>query len=144
MTAPLTVGVIGVGHLVRHMMPALVTGGHRFILSARNRDTVADLSKRFRLEVLEDNAEIVARCDIVILAVRPYDAVSVAGGLPWRADMTVLSLCAGVAAPRWGLPWRRPAWSWPCPRWRRSSPRAQPRCFPRMRHAAPYSRLAGR
>jgi pyrroline-5-carboxylate reductase len=97
MTAPLTVGVIGVGHLVRHMMPALVTGGHRFILSARNRDTVADLSKRFRLEVLEDNAEIVARSDIVILAVRPFDAVSAAGGLPWRADMTVLSLCAGVA-----------------------------------------------
>jgi pyrroline-5-carboxylate reductase len=98
MTAASTVGVIGVGHLVRHMMPALVTGGHRFILSARNRETAAELSKRFRLEILEDNAEIVARCDIVILAVRPYDAVQVAGGLPWRADMTVLSLCAGVAS----------------------------------------------
>ena len=98
MTAALTIGVIGVGHLVRHMMPTLVTGGHRFILSARNRETAAELSRRLRLEIVEDNAEIVARCDIVILAVRPYDAVQVAGSLPWRADMTVLSLCAGVAS----------------------------------------------
>lgn len=77
-------GVIGVGHLVRHMMPMLVTGGHRVLLSARNRDTAAELAKRFGLEVVEDNAEIVARADVVIFAVRPYDAVSVAGGLAWR------------------------------------------------------------
>ena len=98
MTASPTVGVIGVGHLVRHMMPALVTGGHRFILSARNRETAAELSRRFRLEIVEDNAEIVARCDIVVLAVRPYDAAQVAGSLPWRADTTLLSLCAGVGS----------------------------------------------
>jgi predicted dinucleotide-binding enzyme len=90
MTAAITIGVIGVGHLVRHMMPALVTGGHRFILSARNRETAAELARRFRLEIVEDNAEIVARCDIVILAVRPYDAIQVAGNLTWRAEMTVL------------------------------------------------------
>ena len=30
MTASPTIGVIGVGHLVRHVMPALVTGGHRW------------------------------------------------------------------------------------------------------------------
>jgi pyrroline-5-carboxylate reductase len=72
MTTPLTIGVIGVGHLVRHMMPALVTGGHRFLLSARNRDTAADLSKRFGLESVQDNAEIVAHDDTVIFAVRPH------------------------------------------------------------------------
>lgn len=84
------------------MMPALAKGGQRFLLSARNRDTSAELARRFGAEVIGDNAEIVRRSVLVILAVRPYDAVGVATGLPWRSDMTVLSLCAGIGAEELG------------------------------------------
>lgn len=80
------------------MMPALAKGGQRFLLSARNRATSAELARGFGAEVVDDNADIVRRSDIVILAVRPYDAIAVATGLPWRAAQTVLSLCAGVGS----------------------------------------------
>ena len=90
------VGVIGVGHLVRHMMPSMVTSGRSFLLSARGKATAQALSQEFGLKIVNDNADIVDRASLIILAVRPYDALDVCRGLPWRADQTVLSLCAGV------------------------------------------------
>ena len=96
MTGGQTVGVIGVGHLVRHMMPAMVRSPHTFILSERGRETSQALADQFGLEVVRDNQEIVERSQIVIFAVRPYDAEEVADGLKWRECQAVLSLCAGV------------------------------------------------
>lgn len=96
MSSATTVGIIGVGHLIRHMVPAMVRSPHTFILSERGRETSAKLAEQHGLEVVKDNQEIVDRADIVILAVRPYDALDVAGALNWRNDQTVLSLCAGA------------------------------------------------
>ena len=98
MNAAKTVGIIGVGHLIRHMVPALVRAPVRFILSERGRETSTALASQFDLEVVVDNQEIVERADIVILAVRPFDALEVAGGLKWRGGQTVLSLVAGTVA----------------------------------------------
>ncbi len=92
-----TVGIIGVGHLIRHMMPALVSAPADFLLSPRGEATAADLSHRFGLTVAGNNQEIVDTSPTVILAVRPYDALAVASGLNWRQGQTVLSLCAGIA-----------------------------------------------
>ncbi|NNE21471.1 MAG: NAD(P)-binding domain-containing protein [Rhizobiales bacterium] len=98
MSAAQTVGIIGVGHLIRHMVPAMVRAPHRFILSERGRETSARLAEQYDLEVVSDNQEIVDNSDIVVLAVRPYDALEVAGSLRWREDQTVLSLCAGTVS----------------------------------------------
>lgn len=98
MSAAQTVGIIGVGHLIKHMVPAMVRSPHRFILSERGRETSAKLAEQYDLEVVSDNQEIVDQADIVILAVRPYDALEVAGALKWREGQTVLSLIAGTVA----------------------------------------------
>lgn len=98
MSASQTVGIIGVGHLIKHMVPAMVRSPHQFILSERGRETSTKLAEQYGLEVVNDNQEIVDRSDIVILAVRPYDALEVAGALNWREGQTVLSLCAGTVA----------------------------------------------
>jgi pyrroline-5-carboxylate reductase len=92
------VGIIGAGHLIRHMMPALAKSGRRFLVSERNRAVSAELASRFGCEVAPESAEIVRRASPVILAVRPHHAVEAATGLPWRVDQTVLSLCAGIRA----------------------------------------------
>ena len=98
MNAANTVGIIGVGHLVKHMMPAMIRSPHRFILSQRGAATSTALADQYGLGIARDNQDIVDRSDIVILAVRPYDAISVAGDLAWRDGQTVLSLCAGTSS----------------------------------------------
>ena len=96
MTASTTVGIIGVGHLIKHMVPALVRAPHTFVLSERGQENSTKLAEQHDLEIVTDNQEIIDRCDVVILAVRPYDALEVAGNLSWREGQTVLSLCAGT------------------------------------------------
>lgn len=96
MSAATTVGIIGVGHLIRHMVPAMVRSPYKFILSERGHETSAKLAEQHDLEIVADNQEIVDRSDIVILAVRPYDALAVAGALQWRKGQTLLNLCAGT------------------------------------------------
>lgn len=92
-----SVGILGVGHLIKHMMPALVRSGNRFVLSARSADVVRDLQSRFDLEIREDLQAIVDDVDIVVLAVRPFQALDLCDGLRFRDGQVVLSLCAGLA-----------------------------------------------
>ena len=68
-------GIIGVGHLIQHVLPALVKADAGFLLSARNREIAADLSRRFGLEIVDSNQAIVDRSELVILAVRPFHAI---------------------------------------------------------------------
>lgn len=93
-----TVAVLGVGHLTRHMVPALVTGPEppQVLLSARNAETSAALAEAHGLEVVADNAELISRAGIVLFAVRPFQVADALAGLPWRKGQTLVSLCAGV------------------------------------------------
>jgi pyrroline-5-carboxylate reductase len=93
-----TIGIIGAGHLVKHMMPAMVKTGYRFIVSERGRATSEYLAGHYGAEIFTDNQAIVNEADIVILAVRPFDAVSVCEGLTFGERQTVLSLCAGIGS----------------------------------------------
>jgi pyrroline-5-carboxylate reductase len=92
----LTIGIIGAGHLIRHMMPAMVKTGHRFIVSERGRATSEWLAGHYGAEIFTDTQAIVNEADIVILAVRPFDAAQVCSGLSFKPRQTVLSLCAGI------------------------------------------------
>jgi pyrroline-5-carboxylate reductase len=91
-------GIIGVGHLIQHVLPALVKADAGFLLSARNREIAADLSRRFGLEIVDSNQAIVDRSELVILAVRPFHAIEAMQPLALRSDQIVLSFCAGVSA----------------------------------------------
>jgi pyrroline-5-carboxylate reductase len=92
----ITCGIIGVGHLIQHVLPAMVKADAAFLLSARNREIAAELGRRFDLEIVDQNQAIVDRSELVILAVRPFHAVEVMRPLAFRSDQTVLSFCAGV------------------------------------------------
>lgn len=97
MTQGLTLGILGVGHLSVSLVTGLMRAGwgqDRLILSPRGQS--AALSKRFGIGVADSNAALVTQSDIVLLAVRPGDAVAAVADLPWRVDQLLLSACAGV------------------------------------------------
>ena len=90
-------GVIGVGHLAVSMLDGLIGAGHApdsILLAPRGRGL--DLAQRHGFALAQGNAQIVAECDTVLLAVRPADAPAAVRGLPWRKGQTLLSACAGV------------------------------------------------
>ncbi|MEI4261624.1 pyrroline-5-carboxylate reductase family protein [Roseovarius sp. D0-M9] len=90
-------GVIGVGHLAVSMLDGVLRAGHApetILLSPRGRGL--DLAQTRGFALAKDNAQIVADCDLVLLAVRPDEAAGVVRGLEWRAGQTLLSACAGV------------------------------------------------
>ena len=94
------VGIIGVGHLVRHLLPGLMRAADppKFLLSPRGRETSKQLHARFGTEIAKDNADVLRRSNRVLLAVRPFQVDEALSGLPWRADQTVISLMAGITA----------------------------------------------
>lgn len=93
-----TIGIVGSGHLIKHMMPAMISSSARFVISQRGRKVSGELAHEFGVEVTADNQYIVDQSDIVILAVRPFDAVAVCDLLTFSDNHTVLSLCAGITS----------------------------------------------
>lgn len=96
---PITVGILGVGHLTYHMVPGLVAGETtlQVCLSPRNSERAQELSTRYGLEIAEDNTALVSQCDVILIGVRQFHAIEVVKGLPWRPEQTVVSCCAGLS-----------------------------------------------
>lgn len=91
------IGILGVGHLGRILAEALLAAGHApgaLLLAPRGQ--AAQLARQHGLALAADSAALVAAADVVLLAVRPRDAVSAVSGLPWRAGQRLISACAGV------------------------------------------------
>ena len=95
----MTVGILGVGHLTSHVVHGFAAKDLPFdiLLSPRNAELAAELNSKFDFEIAADNSVLVERSDVVLIGVRQFQAVDVVRGLPWRADQTVVSLCAGLA-----------------------------------------------
>ncbi len=97
----MTFGVIGVGHLAVSILKGLLRAGtapEKILLSPRGYGTT--LAERHGFSLAKDNAQVVAESGVVLLAVRPADALSALDGLPWRQDQVLLSACAGVSTPK--------------------------------------------
>lgn len=92
----MNIGMIGVGHLGAVLTEALLTGGlapSDLHLTARGKG--AALAARLGCASAPP-AQVVAASDLVLLVVRPADAVATVAGLPWRAGQRLVSACAGV------------------------------------------------
>lgn len=94
-------GVVGVGHLAGAVLRGLMRARlspDELLLSPRG--LAAKLSRAYGIPLARDNADLVTRSSVVLLAVRPADAPGALHGLPWRADHVIVSACAGVPADR--------------------------------------------
>ena len=93
----MNLGIIGVGHLAKSILKGLLRARHAtedIVLSPRGEGESMAETHGFRLA--SDNADLVDRCDIVLLSVRPVDAANAIRDLPWRSDQLLMSACAGV------------------------------------------------
>jgi len=91
------IGFLGVGHLARCLIAGFLKSGlpaDRMMLSPRGQSKA--ISAKTGIPVAASNEALIDTCDTVILAVRPAHAVDAVSGLPWRADQTLISACAGI------------------------------------------------
>lgn len=93
------IGVIGVGHLMSYIVRGWMRADPslEIVLGPRNREIVRELSDAFGLDIAANNATVVKRSDIVVLATRPADLLAAATDLPWRPGQIAVSVAAGVS-----------------------------------------------
>lgn len=97
-----SIGFIGAGNMAEAMIRGLVRGGHvpaaKIAASGPRRERLDELAREYGIEVSTDNREIVRRCGIVVLAVKPQivDKVLREVGDQLREGSLLVSICAGI------------------------------------------------
>jgi pyrroline-5-carboxylate reductase len=93
------VGFIGVGHLAGYLVQGLRSARSdlEFFFADPEPANALRLARQYGAQVLEENQAAAERADIIILAVRPPDAVSALERVAFREDQIVISVAAGVA-----------------------------------------------
>ena len=101
----LTIGFIGAGTMGQALIKGLVRQGIRrraLIASDASRTTREAVRRQFRIAVTDDNAHVVHRAEIVVLAVKPQQMPVVISSLAphVRSHHLVISIAAGITL-RW-------------------------------------------
>ena len=103
MTSPTVLGSIGAGNMAGAMIegwlradPAL---GERILVTDRGSGRAADLAARLGVQHVADNAELVRRADVLLIAVKPIDVERVLREASELIDAgtAVVSVAAGIA-----------------------------------------------
>jgi pyrroline-5-carboxylate reductase len=96
----MTLGFVGVGEIVSHVVRALFTGPNppaEVLLSPRSTHRSSALAQSFPgARVCSSNQEVVDGSDIVFIGVLPGQAEEVVKDLKFRSDQTVVSLAARI------------------------------------------------
>jgi pyrroline-5-carboxylate reductase len=94
----MNLGIIGTGTIAAAIVTGLRSGPSgpaSIILSPRNAKTAADLAGSFRsVQIAGSNQDVIDRCDVVILAVRPQVADEALSKLKFGERHLVLSILA--------------------------------------------------
>ena len=100
MKKPSRLGVLGVGHLMYHVVPGLMRAeiAPEICLSPRNAERAQRLAARYGLHIASSNEELVESCDIVIVALRPFQVEEAIKQLPWREDQLIISFAATIGS----------------------------------------------
>jgi pyrroline-5-carboxylate reductase len=97
-----TIGFIGAGNMAEALIRGLVRGGHvppdRIAASGPRKERLDALAKQYGIVVTTDNREVVKRCGLVVLAVKPQimDKVLREVGDHLKEGTLVVSIAAGV------------------------------------------------
>jgi pyrroline-5-carboxylate reductase len=97
-----TIGFIGAGNMAEALIRGLVRGGHvppkRIVASGPRADRLHELKDDYSIDVTTDNREVVKRCGLVVLSVKPQilDKVLREIGDHLKEGTLVVSIAAGV------------------------------------------------
>lgn len=92
-------GIIGAGHLAGYLLEGFHkrNPGGQVLVSDRNPGRAANLADKWGARTVAGNQALVSASDLVILAVRPQDALPACRALAFRAGQIVASAVAGLA-----------------------------------------------
>lgn len=95
------IGFIGLGNMARAMISGMlakgIAGPEEIFGTAKTEETRRSVREKYGIQVLEDNKEVAARADVVILAVKPQVFGEVIPRIKdsVREDALVVSIAAG-------------------------------------------------
>lgn len=99
-------GIIGVGAISAAIVRGLCRAGQSgpaptVLLSPRNARLTAELAGQFpTVQVAVSNQQVVDGASVLLLCLRPQDALSALGALMFRPDLEVISVMAGITVHR--------------------------------------------
>ena len=92
------IGFLGAGHLAGYLLEGLrrQRPDLQVVLADRDRARAEHLAGQWGARVADDNQALLDQSDLVILAVRPPDALQACSDLDFRAEQSVASAVAGL------------------------------------------------
>lgn len=96
-----TIGFIGAGNMPRSIIGGMVQGGYpadKIWASNPSRPKLDQLSADFKVNVTQDNHELVAQCDVIVLSVKPQMMKDVCADLREKSPNISSKLVTTVAA----------------------------------------------
>lgn len=93
-----SLGIIGVGEFASYCVAGLRNAGnkHPIYLSPRNAQVSQALADRHQCIVMSSNAEVIERCDVLVLCVRPQHWPALANEISVKPGQLVMSGMAGI------------------------------------------------
>jgi pyrroline-5-carboxylate reductase len=97
-----TIGFVGAGNMAEALIRGLVRGGHvpakSIAASGPRKERLAELERGYGIDVTTHNREVVQRCGVVVLSVKPQimDKVLREVGDLIKPEALVISIAAGV------------------------------------------------
>ena len=107
-----TLGFLGCGSIAQNFIRGYLKHSFKFskriFISGRNQKRVKKLSQKYKIQVVEDNEELLEKAKVIFICVKPTEAEDLLQGLKsfFQPEHTVLSLMAGVSFQKflsWGL-----------------------------------------
>ncbi|GED44043.1 pyrroline-5-carboxylate reductase [Cobetia marina] len=99
---PRTIAFIGAGNMASAIFGGMIEAGYpadRIIATARSRDTLEALEQRYGVTTTQDNADAVARADVIVLGVKPqmmHDVCQALAPAVQERKPLVISVAAGI------------------------------------------------
>lgn len=95
------IGFLGAGNMAQAMIKGLIEGGipaKNIFASNRSEGKLHKLAETFKISAVSSNDELIDRCDIVILAVKPQDLLTALEPVTraFDANKIVISIAAGI------------------------------------------------
>jgi pyrroline-5-carboxylate reductase len=93
------IGFIGGGNMAEALIKGMVQSGMKDIMVSEPRqERRSYLEKQYNVKTTSDNKEVVAKCNIIILAVKPQNMDDVTAGISGliSSDKLMVSIAAGI------------------------------------------------
>jgi pyrroline-5-carboxylate reductase len=99
----MTVGIIGLGRMGRCLVQGLTESGtlkkSQILFTTRHSETATAVTGELGIRACRDNRQLVAECDVIVLAVKPQNLGEVVGDIAegdWNETKTVISIVASI------------------------------------------------